>query len=116
MENRERQSPDFEENDNVIRYGIIEEATNPGNAINEAKIVQGGDCGSLGAKTLYLQNTNFSRPIGVTIEVKWNYQNEQRVENRVYTVYPQQKVMLGCPIPGPTPQRFDYKILAAWYV
>lgn len=116
MENLEKQSPDFEKNINVTRYNVIVEEDNLNNAVKDARIISDGTCGPFGAKTLYIQNESSLKSIGVTIEIKWNYQNETRTENRVYTVYPQQRIILGCPIPGPTSQQFNYKILAAWYV
>ena len=80
-----------------------------------AKILTGNLCGNWGAKSLHLKNLSSDKKIGVTVEVKWIYQNQQMVESRMYTLFPQQQIELGCPIPGPTSQRFDFSIVGAWF-
>ncbi|MGJ1205541.1 hypothetical protein [Sphingobacterium lactis] len=114
MENLEREFPEFVENENVS--DVLDARDTEENAMRDAKMIEGSVCGPHGSRMLYARNAGTTRPIGITVEIKWIYMNEQRTESRVYTIYPQQQEYLGCPIPGPTMQRFDYKIVAAWYI
>lgn len=115
MITEEKEFPDFIKNENVTQYAIIEGKDTFENAKDYAKILSGNPCGSRGARSLHLRNLSSDKKIGVTIEIKWVYQNTPMVESRGYTLYPQQQIELGCPIPGPSPQRFDFSIVAAWF-
>lgn len=81
-----------------------------------AKITQGNPCGDWGAKYLNLNNTHSDKKIGVTVEVRWVYENRPQTETKVYELFPGQQVGLGCPIPGPTTQKFEYVVKTAWFV
>lgn len=113
MKTEEKEFPDFIDNGNSIEN--IVEKDNDNNAKTYAKILTGNPCGNWGAKTLLLKNLSLDRKIGVTIKVEWIYQNKPHTSSKTYLLYPQQQIALGCPIPGPTAQRFDYSIAAAWF-
>ena len=83
---------------------------------NYVEIIVGNPCGTFGVPYLNLRNKSNDKKIGVTIEVRWMYNNRPRTESRIYNTFPGQVVGLGCPIPGPTSQRFDYILIAAWFI
>jgi hypothetical protein len=53
---------------------------------------------------------------GVTIEIKYIYQGQNQSESRLYNIYPGQNIELGCTIPGPTQQKFNFSIVGAWFL
>jgi len=111
MNTEEKEFPDFIENENTNDVA----KNNDSNARAYAKILTGNPCGNWGAKSLHLKNLSSDKKIGVTIRIDWVYQNNPQTKSRPYILYPQQQIELGCPIPGPTAQRFDYSIAAAWF-
>lgn len=116
MEHKEKELPDFKDEENVIRNSVIEVDGAFENARDYVRITQGNPCGNWGARSLHLISTSSDKQIGITIEIRWIYENRPRTESRVYNLYPGQQIELGCPIPGPTSQRFDYILIAAWFI
>lgn len=116
MKNLEKELPDFITDKNVTRHSVTEGIDFFESARDYVKIIKGNPCGNWGANSLYLKNNNPERKIGVTIEVRWVYENRPRTESRIYNLFPGQQIELGCPIPGPTNQRFDYILISAWFV
>lgn len=87
------------------------------------KAIYGEACGPWGAHILYYRNIHRSRSIRITIRHHWIYQNETH-EKPLYTVVlepnlyggsnPTDKdALMGCPIPGPTSQRFNWDVVKA---
>lgn len=67
-------------------------------------------------KMYVVSNLNRSHWIRFTIEITHVYNGNQRSEQRVVDISPYGETLVGCDVPGPTAQRFDYKIVAArWY-
>jgi hypothetical protein len=116
MNSEERAFPDLLDNGNIIKTVDSERNYTLDNAFDYAKILTGNPCGNWGAKSLHLKNISSDKKINVTVEIKWVYQNKPMVESRMYTLFAQQQIELGCPIPGPTSQRFDFSIVAAWFL
>ena len=73
-------------------------------------VVYGPLCNSTWvAHSLYLKNTHPTLTLVVTVEIRWVYQNEALCEVKEFTCPPNGgTVEMGCPIPGPTSQRFAY--------
>ncbi len=78
--------------------------------------ISGGKCGSRGYNFIRLQNTHKTKSIGVTILTKWIYNRRPRSSTKSYRLTPGQIVGIGCPVPGPTSQRFDFSISGAWFL
>ena len=116
MENIEKELPDFIAVENSTRNSFVEGNGTFEEARNYIEIIAGNPCGTFGAPYLNLRNKSNDKKIGVTIEVRWMYNNRPRTESRIYNTFPGQVVGLGCPIPGPTAQRFDYILIAAWFI
>lgn len=114
MDTERKELGDFIGNESVVQNAPV--LDNDVNAKALAQIITGNPCGNLGARLLYLKNLSTDKKIGVNIEIKWVYQSRQMSETRVYYLFPQQQIELGCPIPGPTSQRFDFSIAAAWFI
>lgn len=94
-------------------------------AIDEhyVKAIHGDPCGNWGAHVLYYRNIHPRRRIRITIRHHWIYEGETR-EEPPYTVVlepnlyggavPTDKdARMGCPIPGPTTQRFNWDVIKA---
>lgn len=62
------------------------------------------------AYPLYVRNSHNKRKIKLTIEIRPADQPTAEPVKQEHTVEAGQEIYLGCPIPGPTGQRFDYKI------
>ena len=116
MDNQEKELPDFIEDNNSSRNPFVEGNGAFEDARNYVEIIAGNPCGTFGVPYLNLRNKSNDKKIGVTIEVRWIYNNRPRTESRIYNTFPGQVVGLGCPIPGPTAQRFDYILIAAWFI
>jgi hypothetical protein len=87
------------------------------------KAIYGAACGPWGAQILYYRNTHPNRAIRITIRHHWVYENETH-EDPPYDVVlapnlnggqtPTEKdALMGCPIPGPTSQRFHWDMVKA---
>lgn len=99
MNTEEREFPNLLNSGNIIKHIDVGMNDNLDSAKDYTKILTGNPCGNWGAKSLHLKNVSFDKKINVTIEIKWVYQNKPMVESRLYTVFPQQQIELGCPIP-----------------
>ncbi len=89
------------------------------------KAVYGEICGPTNSRILYYRNIHPSRSILVTIRKHWVYNNqtEEDVFDKIlssnYGAGPEpndKDVLMGCPIPGPTSQRFDWDVIKAVFV
>lgn len=113
MSTEEKEFPQIIVRENIISTSVIKENNNDARAF--AKILKGNSCGPFGENFLYLKNQSSEKKIGVTIKIDWLYENKPQTTTNPYILYPQQQIVLGCPIPGPTAQRFDYSLVAAWF-
>lgn len=100
----------------ILKNSVISENDDPSNPRDSALISYGNTCGVGGRLAILVHNNNSNRGIGVTIEIKYIYQGQNQSESRLYNIYPGQKVDLGCTIPGPTQQKFNYAIVGAWFL
>lgn len=116
MENKEKELPEFIQEKDTIRHHFIESEGMFEDARNYVETFAGNPCGTFGVPYLNLRNKSSDKKIGVTIEVRWIYEGRNRTESRIYNTFPGQTIGLGCPIPGPTNQRFDYILIAAWFI
>lgn len=84
------------------------------------KEVFGEACGPWGARILYYRNVHPKHAIRITIRHHWIY-NGEVVEDPPYDVVLQpnpyggenpndKDARMGCPIPGPTTQRFNWDV------
>lgn len=88
------------------------------------KTIYGELCGPWGARISYLRNTHGSNAIIARIRRHWVYEGtayedppyEVRLEPNLYGGQePTPKdVLLGCPIPGQTPQQFYFDWTSRW--
>ncbi len=115
MENIEKELPDFIAVENSTRNSFVEGDGAFQDARSYVEIITGNPCGPFGVSYLNLKNKSNDKQIGVTIEVRWIYNNRPRTESRIYNTFPGQVLGLGCPT-GPTAQRFDYMLIAAWFI
>lgn len=87
------------------------------------KEVLGEACGPWGANVLHYRNVHPRRAIRITIRHHWIY-NGEVVENPPYNLVLQpnsnggeapndKDALMGCPIPGPTTQRFNWDVKKA---
>lgn len=85
------------------------------NARSFVSISSSGRCGpaGFGGQFLQIRNAHPSRAITVSYAIRYIYQGQQRSERRTGTWSPQRTNPLGCTVPGPTGQRFDYQITDA---
>jgi len=84
-------------------------------AMSFVRIVSQGNCGpaAFGGRFLALENTHPSKTIWVTYGVSFYYQGQPRSETRTGRWSAGRTNPLGCTVPGPTNQRFNYRILSA---
>ena len=68
-----------------------------------------------GGKMYFLKSTHRSRTIVAIIETTWTYRGQRRRSTSTYRLSPFEDSMIGCNIPGPTNQRFDRKLLSAYF-
>lgn len=73
-----------------------------------AQLVPGNQCGPLRVPFAQLRNSHTERSIIVTIKI-WSDNSNIPAERRIYDLRPQEVTPLGCPVPGPTLQRFIYE-------
>ena len=86
------------------------------------KPVYGADCGPFGAKVLYFRNVHPRIAIRITVRHHWIYNGEQREEIQEHVLPSNPNAgpgvspldtRMGCPIPGPTGQRFHWDVTDA---
>lgn len=85
--------------------------------------VDGVDCGPFGAKMLYLRNIHPTATAVVHVHHHWIYDNEQHDEYQRHVLLPSsltsqqpdaRDARMGCPIPGPTGQLFEWDVVRAF--
>ncbi len=88
------------------------------NARGFLQVVANQPCGpaGFGGRYLQLRNAHPDRRISVTYRVDWTYQNQRRSRERTGTWSPGRTNPLGCTVPGPTGQRFNYTIVSARFL
>ncbi|MGQ2981860.1 hypothetical protein [Flavobacterium sp.] len=113
----EKLSPVEIKSENLIqKYSVISETDDPANPRDSVVISYGNTCGAGGRSAILNHNNHANRGIGVTIEIRYVYQGQNQSESRLYNIFPGQQVDLGCTVPGPTQQRFNYFIVGAWFL
>lgn len=82
-----------------------------------AQLRDGAPCGSggWGAKSVHLYNVHPSQSLNVKVEKRWMYNGQYFTDTLWHTLSSGSNVKLGCPIPGPTAQKFEYFIVKAFY-
>ncbi len=113
----EKSSPIEIKSENLIlKNSIVSENDAPSNPRDSVIISYLAPCGAGGKSATLVHNNHSNRGIGVTVEINYIYLGQNQSESRIYNIFPGQKVDLGCTIPGPTQQRFNYKIAGAWFL
>jgi hypothetical protein len=71
---------------------------NMGNARNWVMIMHGESCGSADdvAHNMYVENNHETAFITVTVYISWTENNQPRFENKVVSVGPDSKALIGC--------------------
>lgn len=85
--------------------------------------VYGNICGPHNVRLLYYRNIHPTTRIRIFVHHHYLHNNQQVSQSQQYVLYPNPKgepdkpnsldVIMGCPIPGPTMQRFHWDIDAA---
>lgn len=85
------------------------------NPMSFLRVVSQGNCGPRGFNGLFLalENTHGSKAIWVTYGVSFYYQGRPYSETHTGRWSSGRTNPLGCTVPGPTGQRFTYRILSA---
>jgi hypothetical protein len=87
------------------------------------KRISGNVCGPHLARLLYYRNTHPNRSIKIVIDHHWEYNGEEHHKREDYVLDPNPDgpfdrpnaldVLMGCPVPGPTQQKFHWDVLSA---
>jgi hypothetical protein len=67
-------------------------------ARNWVIIMHGEACGNAGdvANNMYVESSHDTRTISVTVDISWTENGQERHENRLVSVAPNSKTLIGC--------------------
>ena len=85
------------------------------NPLSFVRLISQGACGprGFGGQFLAIENTHPAKPIWVTYMVSFYYQSQPRTQTKTGKWSAGRTNPVGCTVPGPTGQRFTYRILSA---
>ncbi|MCA1789201.1 MAG: hypothetical protein LC667_04895 [Thioalkalivibrio sp.] len=105
------------DNDAVSDAGTVDDPR-----MNYIKAIRGEICGPLDSRLLYYRNIHPTWTIKILVDHHWVHNDRVYREQQEYVLSPNSRagtgvhpldVRMGCPIPGPTLQRFHWDVVDA---